>query len=329
MPIRVALVGATGLVGQTVIDVLNERKAFDIELFPFTSGRSPETKIGFRGEVINTAPIPENPPDVDYALFCAPNEIAEALVPAWVEAGIKVIDNSSVFRMDPDVPLVVPEVNSSEIDQGSALLANPNCSTIQLAVALAPLDRKWGIKRVSVSTYQSVSGMGKEAVNRWTEEVMAMAKGDSPFPRAIHGNVIPLIGDVDERGYGSEEVKLMNELPKILGHEGLVVSATCVRVPVGIGHGEAVEVRVDGTPSLEEVAELLRNSEGIETVDIGAEYVTPVEIAGTDPVYISRLRQHPHEESNFLFWVVADNLRKGAATNAVQILESWARIASS
>ncbi|MDP8208796.1 MAG: aspartate-semialdehyde dehydrogenase [Candidatus Electryonea clarkiae] len=320
--LKIGIVGATGLVGQTAIEVLNERSPENCEFSAYATERIKGRMIAINESVIHVETYPSKPPDLDYALFCAPNEVAKTLVPEWRNAGIRIIDNSSVFRLDAAVPLVVPEVNSSDISDASGLIANPNCSTIQLAVVLEPLHKAFGIKRVSVATYQSVSGAGAEAVEQWENEIAGETVSKSPFPRPIHANVIPQIGEFNESGFTSEEAKLMKELKKILHLDNIPISATAVRVPVRTGHSEAVEVSLNGKPDLKEVSRCFTNKEGL-VVSAPGEYHTPLEIAGSNEVFISRIREHPDEKGTFLFWVVADNLRKGAATNAVQIMEKW------
>lgn len=321
--LSVAVVGATGLVGQTALELLETHPAADLEVRAFATERSAGSCVLWREREIPVELLTDQPPNLDFALFCAPNDVAAEFAPAWVRHGVKVIDNSSYFRMHPDVPLVVPEVNREEIR--GMLVANPNCSTIQLAVAVAPLHRRWGLKRLSVSTYQSVSGAGHEALQRWHSEIQQKLYFNSPFPRPIHGNVIPWIGEFDEAGTTREERKMMEEIPKILGKAELPVAATCVRVPVAVGHAEAVELQLETMPTLDEIKQLLAASPGIRFNQDPQQLVTPREIAGKPGVYVSRLRISP-DRSSILMWVVADNLRKGAAENAIEILTHWRTI---
>ncbi|MBD3167695.1 aspartate-semialdehyde dehydrogenase, partial [bacterium] len=225
-PVRIALVGATGMVGHTALFVLSERRSFPIDLRVFATERSKRRALPFGDGTVAVEAIPDTPPDVDFALFAAPGEVARELAPLWANAGIHIVDNSSEFRMTEGVPLVVPEVNAEAIAHAGRLIANPNCSTIQLAVAVAPLERAFGIEDLSVATYQSVSGAGAEVVERWQLEVDGGHGGRSPLPAPIHGNVIPSIGEEDEHcRYTTEEHKMLSELPKILGRD-LSVSVT-------------------------------------------------------------------------------------------------------
>jgi aspartate-semialdehyde dehydrogenase len=217
---------------------------------------------------------------------------------------------------------VVPEVNANEIPRDGLIVANPNCSTIQLAVAMAPLDKAFVLEDIHVATYQSVSGAGAEAVERWQLEVDGGIGGRSPFTAPIHGNVIPAIGEEDPNCYYTEELKLINELPKILGRD-LSISATAVRVPVAVGHSEAVQVQLAREASTSELVEVLQKAPGIHLRSRCDIPLTPREIEGTDVVYVSRVRPHPSRRDTFLLWIVADNLRKGAATNAIQVIEHW------
>lgn len=322
--LSIGLAGATGLVGRTAIDVFSERFPDDCSFHLFATGNSAGRVVRLCDREITVERLPDAPPELDYALFCVPGRVAAEYVPEWRKAGIRIIDNSSVFRMNDDVPLVVPEVNPETIADAQGLIANPNCSTIQLAVALAPIHRAFGLKAVRVSTYQAVSGAGAVSVTRWREEIVGMKYTDSPFPRPIHGNVIPQIGDVDAAGFNVEEVKLMRELPKILAECDLPVTATAVRVPVAIGHSEAVEFELMTRASLEDLLQALEQAEGVVLYRDPGDYPTPIEVCGSDSTHVGRVRSSPADPDTFLLWVVADNLRKGAATNAVQILEMWA-----
>ncbi len=321
--LKIALVGATGLVGQTAARVLDEQPLPEFELRPFATAQRAGTKVLCKGREWIVQAIPDTPPDVDFALFTAPGGVAQTLIPVWREAGIRIVDNSSVFRMAADVPLVVPEVNAARIAEADHLVANPNCSTIQLAVALGPLKQRWGLKRVTVATYQAVSGAGRDAVEDWRAEVRGQQPIHGTFPAPIHANVLPQIGAINDAGYNVEEVKLTSELTRILDLEETPVAATCVRVPVETGHAEAVEVQLGGAPSLEDVLAALEDAPGIVLHRDGASFPMPRAIAGQDPVHVGRVRKHPQLDDVFLLWVVADNLRKGAATNAVQILGEW------
>ncbi len=321
--LRIALVGATGLVGLTALKVLDEQQLPPFELFPFASEQRAGSEVTCNGKSWTVQAVPHTPPEVDYALFTAPGNLARNLVPDWLKAGIRIIDNASVFRMAYGVPLIVPEVNAFRIQDANGLIANPNCSTIQLAVALAPLHRKWGLRRVSVATYQAVAGAGRDAVEDWKAEVEGKSPVHGKFPAHIHANVLPQIGEMDENGYNVEEVKLSQEMTKILELTNVPIAATCVRVPVEIGHAEAVEVQLADAPAIEDVLGTLERGSGIILHRKNESFPMPIDIAGQDPVHVGRVRRHPMLDDTYLLWVVADNLRKGAATNAVQILQRW------
>jgi aspartate-semialdehyde dehydrogenase len=321
--LNIGLVGATGIVGNTVVEVLDEYDFSNHTFRAFASNHASNRTVTIHGTGIAVEPIPVSVPELDYALFTAPGSVAGELIPPWTKKGIKIVDNSSVFRLDKEVPLVVPEVNPGEIRNAENLIANPNCSTIQLAVALKPLDDRFGIETVSVATYQAVSGAGRSALNRWNEEVMGAPVGQSPFPRPIHGNLIPVIGPIVEGGYCNEEQKMMQELPKILGRDKMEVAVTTVRVPVGVGHSEVVDVTLSKSSSVDELLDTLENGQGLVVVRDSQDFPTPLEIAGQNDTFVGRVRMVPGNDSRFLLWIVADNLRKGAATNAIQILEEW------
>ncbi len=322
--LRVAVVGATGLVGRTALNILEGMEQYQFKVIPYATERSASIVIPWRSQQLTIELLNDTPSSpVDYALFCAPNPVAEQYVPLWRKSGVRIIDNSSAFRMADGIPLVVPEVNANRIADADTLVANPNCSTIQLAAAIAPLDRAFGVKSVSVATYQAVSGAGQDAVDDWRREVEGNELKKSVFPRKIHGNVIPMIGAVDPSGYCREETKMMEELPKILEKPSLHVSVTTVRVPVETGHSEAVDLVLESEVSREEVTHALQSGKGLKLFDSIDDYPTPFEIAGTDEVYVGRVRQHPTLKNVFQLWIVADNVRKGAATNAIQIMEEW------
>ncbi len=311
---RVAVLGATGLVGSLMLRVLYERFGKSIEVFPLSStgGR----RVLYGNEEMETLPVEDNIRNFDFVLSAVEADVSRRYTPLFVEKGAIVIDNSSAYRMEEDVPLVVPEVNPEDVRWHRGIIANPNCSTIQMVVALKPLEDKFGIDRVFVSTYQSVSGAGREGLRAYEEELRGGEYEKSPFPLKIVGNVIPAIGSLRE-GFYTEEWKLINESRKILHRPDLIISATAVRVPVRISHSEAVEVDLRKEATLEEVVSALKNGKGIIYRD---EFFTPMDAEGRDEVFVSRVRQHPFLKNTFDMWVVADNLRKGAATNAVQIL---------
>jgi len=321
---RVAIVGATGVVGETLARMLHERR------FPISSLRAFATKRS-AGSIVRSgtheAVVEAIDPDrfdahlfdgIDVAFFAVGDAVSAAYGRKLAQAGAIVVDKSSAFRLDPDVPLVVPEVNGSAI-AGKKLLANPNCAAIPLALTLAPIHRAFGLKWVSLSTYQSVSGAGRDAV----DELDAQLHGDAgvaALPRRIAGNVIPQIGAFDADGISGEEQKVAAELRKILSLPDLPVSATTVRVPVAIGHSESVAFGTLRPARREDVRDILANAPGLTFRD-GASYATPIEVAGSDRVEVGRLRPDQAHENAWLLWIVSDNLRKGAATNAVQIAE--------
>jgi len=336
MGYRVAVVGATGNVGREMLATLAERNFPADEVAAVASARSAGKKVSFGDSKTLIVKDLEkfDFTGYDIALFSAGGETAKKHAPRAAQAGCVVIDNSSYFRMDPDVPLVVPEVNPDAIRQFEKrrIIANPNCSTIQMVVALKPLHDRYGIKRVVVATYQSTSGAGKAAM----DELFNQTKGifvNQPveshrkkFTKQIAFNVIPHIDVFMPDGETKEEWKMVEETKKILDPKVKVI-ATCVRVPTFIGHGEAVVIECEKPISDDAARDLLRESPGVSVVDYRADegYVTPVECAGEDAVYVSRIRKDPTVENGLALWIVSDNLRKGAALNAVQIAEVLAQ----
>ncbi len=320
----VAVAGATGMVGRKMLQVLEERKVPVKELVPFASKRSAGGKIKFGGkefEIIELTEENVRARKIDFALFSAGAAVSKQFAPVFAECGAVVIDNSSQWRMEPNIPLVVPEVNPQAIKQDDRIIANPNCSTIQAVVALAPLHRKFGIKRIVYSTYQAVSGAGLGGYNDLQDGI----KGEAPkkFPLPIFGNVLPHIDVFLPNGYTKEEEKMINETRKILGDQSLRITATTVRVPVYYGHSESINVEFKTSVTAKQVRETLENTNGIVVMDDPSKgvYPTPRELADRDEVFVGRIRQDESVESGVNLWVVADNIRKGAATNAVQILE--------
>ena len=319
---KVAVVGATGLVGGVMLKVLEERGFPVRELLPVASARSVGATVHFRGKqvpVIDMEDAVAARPDI--ALFSAGGGTSLEWAPRFAEAGCTVIDNSSAWRMDPNVPLVVPEINADALAGHQRIIANPNCSTIQLVMALAPLHRAYGVQRVVVSTYQAVSGTGMKAVQQLEDERQGV-EGEKAYPHAIDRNVIPACDAFSEEGYTKEELKLANETRKILDPV-IRVTATAVRVPVTGGHSEAVNVEFDREYDLAEVRNLLAEAPGVELVDdpAGNSYPMPILAHDRDAVLVGRLRRDLTQERTLNLWIVADNLRKGAATNAVQIAE--------
>lgn len=321
---RIAVVGATGLVGREMLKVLEERNVLVTELFPVASERSTGTEVNFNGrshKVIGISQAASLKPDV--ALFSAGGTTSTEWAPKFAEVGTVVIDNSSAWRMDPSVPLVVPEVNAKDIHADSQIIANPNCSTIQLVVALYPLHLRFGIKRVIVSTYQSVTGTGKAAMEQLNAEEVGAKPDSMAYPHQIHRNCMPHCDIFLDNDYTKEEMKLMNESRKIMSLPELRLSATAVRVPVVGGHSESVNVEFDRPASVQEIKAILDSAEGVVVQDdpSSSSYPMPLSAHGKDEVYVGRIRADHSADNAFNLWVVSDNLRKGAATNAVQILE--------
>jgi len=316
---NIAIVGATGAVGRTMLQVLKERKLPFDNLYLFSSARSAGTVLD--GHTVEELTPQSFDRGIDIALFAANGANSKEYCPIAAKKGCVAIDNSSAWRMNPDVPLVVPEVNPQDIFEHKGIIANPNCSTIQAVVALAPLHKAYGIKRVIYSTYQSVSGAG----NKGIEDLERTARGEAPqhFPHPIAGNCIPHIDSFADSGYTLEELKMINETRKILHAPEMKITATTVRVPVAVGHSESVNVTFEQDFELEALRRILEETPGIVVQDDvkNLVYPTPLESAGTDPVYIGRIRRDLSADNSLNMWVVADNVRKGAATNAVQIAE--------
>jgi aspartate-semialdehyde dehydrogenase len=318
------------MVGKRLVQVLEERGFPMAELRIMATSARSQQMAGRDRDVIETSA--DSFEGLDLALFAGTEgESGASQLYGWqaVEKGVLVVDNGNDFRMDPRVPLVVPEVNAEAMRAHQGFVANPNCSTIQMVLALAPLDRAAGLKRVVVSTYQSVSGTGRAGVEALRAQSGAAGTGEAaelgPYAHPIYDNVIPEIGSLkgDLPGYYSEEVKMVQETRKILGRPDLAITATCVRVPVEIGHSEAINAEFERDISVEEAREILGRSEGIQIVDEPARsrYPLAADAAGTDPVYVGRIRRDPSRANALDLWCVSDNLRKGAALNAVQIAE--------
>ena len=335
MGYRVVVVGATGNVGREMLNILAEREFPLDEIAAVASSRSTGDIIDFgdSGRELRVANLEHfDFSGWDMALFAAGSAASKTYAPKAAAAGCTVIDNSSLFRMDPDVPLIVPEVNAAAIDgyRRKNIIANPNCSTAQMVVALKPLHDAARIKRVVVATYQSVSGTGKAGMDELFEQSRNIFVGDTAepnvYPKQIAFNVIPHAGDFLEDGSTTEEWKLMVETKKILDPK-IKVSATCVRVPVFVGHSEAINIEFENEISAEEAQRILREAPGVMLVDKREDggYVTPVEAVGEYATYVSRVREDPTVENGLSLWCVRDNLRKGAALNAVQIAELLGR----
>ncbi|MFV0519205.1 MAG: aspartate-semialdehyde dehydrogenase [Lachnospirales bacterium] len=326
--VNIALVGATGMIGNTFLKVLEERyEKLNIEkLYLFASARSKGKKLKFKDGELEVLELTKeafegNPYKIDYALFSAGGTISKEFAPILAKNGIVVIDNSSAWRMDKEVPLVVPEVNPEDIKLHKGIIANPNCSTIQAVVALKPLDDAYKIKRVIYSTYQAVSGAGAKGYSDLKNGIDGVKP--EKFPAPIFNNLIPQIDVFDESGYTYEEIKMINETRKILHNEDLKVTATTVRVPVYVGHSESINVEFEKSFDLKDVFKVLEQGKGIilqDDVQKGV-YPMPFDCCGKDEVFVGRIRRDNTVENGINLWVVADNTRKGAATNAIQILE--------
>jgi len=320
---KVAVVGATGLVGTVMLKVLEERNFPLTELLPVASAKSAGKTIRFKGKDVKILTIDEAiaaKPDI--ALFSAGRGTSLTEAPRFAEVGTVVIDNSSAWRMDPDKKLVVPEVNAHVLTKQDKIIANPNCSTIQMVVVLEPLHKKYGIKRVVVSTYQSVTGTGVKAVEQLMNERKGIS-GEMAYPHTIDLNVIPHIDVFLENGYTKEEMKMIVETKKIMGDENIQVTATTVRIPVMGGHSESVNIEFEKDFDLAEVRQLLAQEAGIVVVDdpSNSKYPMPKDAHEKDEVFVGRIRRDESQKNTLNLWIVADNLRKGASTNAVQIAE--------
>jgi aspartate-semialdehyde dehydrogenase len=326
---KVAVVGATGLVGTKMLQVLAERNFPVTELIPVASERSVGKEVEFKGKkykVVSMTDAIAAKPNV--AIFSAGGSTSLEWAPKFAEAGITVIDNSSAWRMDPSKKLIVPEINADALTKEDKIIANPNCSTIQMVVALNPLHKKYGIKRIVVSTYQSVTGTGVKAVDQLIGEREKSVKGSNgTYPMAykypIDLNVIPQIDVFLDNGYTKEEMKMVHETKKIMRDESIRVTSTTVRIPVMGGHSESVNVEFEKDFDLNEIRQLLRVSPGVIVVDDPAnqQYPMPMDAHERDEVFVGRLRRDETQSNTLNMWIVSDNLRKGAATNAVQIAE--------
>jgi len=320
---KVAIVGATGMVGNVMLKVLEERNFPLDELLLVASERSAGKVLQYKGKDITVISIPaaiEERPDI--ALFSAGGGTSLEWAPKFAEVGTTVIDNSSAWRMDGSKKLVVPEINADELAATDKIIANPNCSTIQMVMALAPLHEKYKIKRIVVSTYQSVSGTGVKAVEQLENEI-AGKEGDMAYPYPIHKNAIPHCDVFEDNGYTKEEMKLVNETRKILGDDSIAVTATAVRIPTAGGHSEAINVEFESDFDLAEVKSLLDSTDGVTLQDNLDEnlYPMPMYAHGKDDVFVGRIRRDVSQANTLNLWVVSDNLRKGAATNTIQIAE--------
>jgi aspartate-semialdehyde dehydrogenase len=325
---RVAIAGATGAVGQTMLAILAERDFPVRSLRLLASERSKGKVLPFKGEEIKVERLTEGAFDgIELALFSAGAARSKAFAPAAVKAGAVVIDNSSAFRMDPTVPLVVPEINPGAARRHRGMIANPNCTTVVTVMALKPLHDAATVRRVIVSSYQAVSGAGAQAIEELRQQVLAWVKGEpaevNVFPHPIAFNLIPQVDTFEAGGYTREEMKLVHETRKILGDESIRIAATTVRVPVWYAHSVAVTAETERKVTVEEARKLFASFSGLEVWDDPAkgEYPTPILAAGKDACYVGRIREDLSSERGLTFWVVGDQLRKGAALNAIQIAE--------
>ena len=319
---KVAVVGATGMVGEIMRTVLEERNFPITEFLPVASERSVGKTISFQGKdytVIGLEDAVKRVPD--FALFSAGGQTSLDWAPKFAAVGTTVIDNSSAWRMHPDHKLIVPEINADQLTTDDKIIANPNCSTIQMVMALAPIHKRYGIERVVVSTYQSITGTGVKAVQQLEDEYAGI-DGEKAYPHDIHRNALPHCDVFLDNGYTKEEMKLVNETHKILD-PSIQVTATAVRIPVVGGHSEAVNLTLSKTPDLDEIRDLLNNTPGVVVVDNlqNNEYPMPLNAEGKDDVFVGRIRKDESQDKGINLWIVADNLRKGAATNTVQIAE--------
>ncbi|WP_129407839.1 aspartate-semialdehyde dehydrogenase [Marinitoga lauensis] len=313
---KIGVVGATGEVGRTMVKVLEDLNVNVTELKLFASKKSKEKKIKFKNNdyIVEQLTEEKMKEKYDYLLFSAGSTVSKKFAPIAADYGNTVIDNSSAFRMKKNIPLIVPEINGMLLKDYKGIIANPNCSTIQMVLALSSLEKEFGISEIFVSTYQAVSGAG----NKGIKELLDQENGNNNFnhfPELIHHNVIPVIGPFEDNGFTQEEMKMVNETRKIFNDESIKVYPTAVRVPVLYGHSESITFRLKSNATIESIKNLIIKTENVKYSE---NLITPLNVAGSDITYVSRLRQM--DENTFLVWVVADNVRVGAATNAVRIL---------
>ncbi|MCM1554652.1 MAG: aspartate-semialdehyde dehydrogenase [Bacteroides sp.] len=320
---KIAVVGATGLVGSKMLRLMEEYGLTDIELLPAASARSVGKEVEFAGKKHKVVSVPDAIAAApDYAIFSAGGSTSLKYAPLFAKKGCTVVDNSSAWRMYDNVPLVVPEINIDAVKDIDRIIANPNCSTIQMVMALAPIHKAFGIKRLVISTYQSVSGSGMKGLQQMENEEKGLESPVMAYNYPIHHNVIPHGGDFDDHGYTTEETKLVNETRKILRDPNIKITATVVRVPVSGGHSEAVNVETEKPFELEEVRRLLSQMPGVIVVDDPSRNLYPMPLYAYDKneVFVGRIRRDNSVENGMNLWIVSDNIRKGAATNAVQIV---------
>ncbi|MEN8185831.1 MAG: aspartate-semialdehyde dehydrogenase [Bacteroidota bacterium] len=320
---KLAVVGATGMVGNVMLEVLEERNFPITELLVVASERSVGKTITFKGKdytVIGLQDAVDQKPDI--AVFSAGGATSLDWAPKFAEAGTTVVDNSSAWRMDPDKKLIVPEINAGELSREDKIIANPNCSTIQMVIALAPLHEKYKIKRLVISTYQSITGTGVKAVQQLENEYKGI-KGEMAYPYPIHRNALPHCDVFEENGYTKEEMKLVKETKKIFNDDSIAVTATAVRIPVVGGHSESINIEFENEFDITEVRKILHEADGVvlkDNIDTNT-YPMPIYAEGKDDVFVGRLRRDESQAKTLNMWVVSDNLRKGAATNTIQIAE--------
>ena len=329
MGFKVAVVGATGLVGGEFLKILEQRNFPVDELMLYASDRSAGKKLSFKGdsiEVMETVDSSFN--NIDIALFSAGSDVSKYFSPIAAKAGAVVIDNSSAFRMDNEVPLVVPEVNPEDIRLNKGIIANPNCSTIQMVVALNPIHKISPVQRIVVSTYQAVSGTGSNAVEELRNQTSDLISGEKEinpavYPHQIAFNALPFVEGFLDNDYTTEEWKMVEETRKIMHQDSMAICATCVRVPVYFGHGESVNIELESPMNPEDAKRILSNAPGVSLLDNPSKdiYPLPIEAEGQDDVFVGRIRKDESHPNGLVMWVVADNIRKGAALNTIQIAE--------
>jgi len=320
--VKVAVVGATGLVGKVILEILEAGKYLEIsEFIPVASNQSIGNELFFKGKSHHVIGVEEAISlEADIAIFSAGSMTSKKWAPKFAEAGTKVIDNSSAWRMMPEIPLIVPEINAHILRSEHMIISNPNCSTIALVMVLAPLHKKFGIKRVVASTYQSVTGTGAKAVKQLQNERKGI-KGEKAYPYPIDLNVIPHGGNFEENGYTAEETKLIDETKKIIEDNSIKITATVVRVPVFGGHSESVNIEFKNDYNLDEIKSIFEDTSGVSVQDDSKKFIYPMPVTaeGKDEIFVGRIRRDFTVSNGLNLWLVSDNLRKGAATNAIQI----------
>ncbi len=321
---KIAVVGATGLVGSVMLKVLEERGFQNEEILPVASSKSVGKEIEFGTRKIKVISLEEAiNSDCDYAIFSAGSKVSKLYAPLFAQRNTIVIDNSSCWRMEKDVPLIVPEINIKAIKPTDKIIANPNCSTIQMLMVIAPLDKVFDMERIVISTYQSVTGTGMKAIKQLENEEKGIESKSPAYPHKIFRNVLPFGGDFLENGYNTEEDKLVKETKKILSKPEIKVTATVARVPVVGGHSESVNIQFKKPFKLQQIFDVLEHTQGVRVIDSPSrhKYPMPIISQGQDDVFVGRIRRDFTLENGLNLWIVADNLRKGAATNAIQILQ--------